>query len=269
MDKQGDEEFKRISGIKGLSIFARIGSTVDLAKIFTPCVMHALHINFAKYYFRHVHGTFTPKAANARIGTVDAGNHRRGKNENNSSNGAGDGAHNSIASDASISSHSSTITTHQLKGRKRKSGHNLKPSSGRQPKQKRNKRISKDDNEGGGAKRAKFVETDDPYNVKPADWIEVGRDCDKTKADFPVSFGSVHNFAKHCHNLKATDWRTWFKIAPLLLYKRMDMREWQKFKRCCVLMTDLDRDEMTEPERENMEIRTVKVLKEYEETFYR
>lgn len=72
---------------------------------------------------------------------------------------------------------------------------------------KKNKRVNKADDEGGN-KRAKFVDNDDPYNVKHVDWLEIGKDCDKTRRDLPPAFGNVHSFAKHCHNLKATDWRT-------------------------------------------------------------
>lgn len=56
----------------------------------------------------------------------------------------------------------------------------------------------------------KFVETDDPYNVKPGDWLRIGLDIERSNDTVPSEFcGTLRNWATYCHHMKAAEWKLW------------------------------------------------------------
>ena len=64
----------------------------------------------------------------------------------------------------------------------------------------------------------KFVQTEDIYNIKPTLWDQIGDGMQLSAPNFPASWGdSLRNFAKHCHEFKASEWRTFgMLIAPIV-----------------------------------------------------
>ncbi|KAA8903431.1 hypothetical protein FN846DRAFT_752436, partial [Sphaerosporella brunnea] len=78
-------------------------------------------------------------------------------------------------------------------------------------------------------KLAKFVETDDPWNIIPEDWMEIGKAFDKSATLYPLAFGEpMRNFTRHCHELKAAEWATVTKHAtPIFLKTLLSEQDYQ------------------------------------------
>ena len=68
------------------------------------------------------------------------------------------------------------------------------------------------------SKAKKFVQTDDVYNIKPSLWDQIGNGMQSSAPDFPAAWGeSLRNLTKHCHEFKASEWRTFaMLIAPIV-----------------------------------------------------
>ena len=68
------------------------------------------------------------------------------------------------------------------------------------------------------SKAKKFVQTEDLYNIKPTLWDQIGNGMQSSAADIPAIWGeSPRHFSKHCHEFKASEWRTFgMLIAPIV-----------------------------------------------------
>lgn len=72
-------------------------------------------------------------------------------------------------------------------------------------KQKRKQR--KDSTATGSIK--KFVKTNNPYSIASYKLVEIGKDMLSSAATFLAQFGDpIRDFTKHCHHLKAAEWKT-------------------------------------------------------------
>ena len=69
------------------------------------------------------------------------------------------------------------------------------------------------------SKARKFEKTDDIYNIDPGLWSCIGDGMESSKGVFPTAWGdALRNFAKHCHEFKAAEWRNFgLLIAPIVL----------------------------------------------------
>lgn len=77
----------------------------------------------------------------------------------------------------------------------------------------------------------KFVKTDDPWNIPPEDWTEIGMDMEQSTTMVPASFGDpIRNFTEHCHHLKAAEWKIFsFLLAPIYLKRRLPDEDYDEF----------------------------------------
>ncbi|KAI5803887.1 hypothetical protein EDC01DRAFT_594439, partial [Geopyxis carbonaria] len=66
---------------------------------------------------------------------------------------------------------------------------------------------------------AKFVSTNDPWNISPDNWKRIGEAFEKSRGTFPGSFGDgLRNFYLTCHDLKAAEWKTIaLQLSPVFL----------------------------------------------------
>jgi hypothetical protein len=109
----------------------------------------------------------------------------------------------------------------------------------------------------GAEKLAKFVITDDPWNIHLDQWIYIGRAFETSACYFPGSFGDpLRNFQRHCHELKAAEWSIVTRqAAPIFLKTLLPLEDYEGYLLLVDAIVLLERHSISEAE-----IRTVKDL---------
>ncbi|KAI5778953.1 hypothetical protein EDC01DRAFT_622114, partial [Geopyxis carbonaria] len=77
----------------------------------------------------------------------------------------------------------------------------------------------------------KFLSTNDPWNIKPPLWDTIGEAFVNSAYTFPAVFGEpLRNFKRHCHELKAAEWKTVAKIAaPIFLQSLLPAEDYSAY----------------------------------------
>jgi hypothetical protein len=62
----------------------------------------------------------------------------------------------------------------------------------------------------------KFIETEDPWNLPPLVWSQIGRNMYDSHSTIPTQFGKApRDFWEHSHHLKAAEWKNFaFLFLP-------------------------------------------------------
>jgi hypothetical protein len=224
-------------GIRGPSILQQLRS-LDFPRSFPPDLMHLMYENVIPALFRHFRGVFfRSNKKRRRITAAESESQEEDIDEQMDSN------------DENAEASGTEVDSHRVSN---------KPSSG--------KNVQK-----GSEKLAKFVETDDPWNIKPEDWTEIGKAFDESAAWYPLAFGEpLGNFTRHCHELKAAEWLTVTKhAAPIFLKTLLPEQDYDGFLLLVDAITLLEKPTMTRVEQEEVGRLLRSFSSYYEERFYR
>ena len=122
------------------------------------------------------------------------------------------------------------------------------------------------------SKAKKFIQTDDAYNIKPSFWDQIGDGMESSAPDFPAVWGdSLRHFSKHCHEFKASEWRTFgMLIAPIVLDDE-EVLPSECYEAFCDLIEAIESATSDIPQADiNDTIRTplINFLQHYEDVYY-
>ena len=215
-------------GIKGESILLQL-SSIDFPRSFPPDMMHLFFENIVPSLFRHYRGVFIRSNCKTRSLT----RHRAREPEATSTRGSRPASPCGIGLRRTPTVESDTDTSSD------DSEEENQPVLTAQPKSQRRR--------GGAEKLAKFVATDDPWNIPPHQWKAVGDALDSSAASFPLAFGDpLRNFSTHCHQLKAAEWAIVAKQAsPIFLKSLLPSEDYQGFLKLVDAMLILERHAYT------------------------
>jgi hypothetical protein len=123
----------------------------------------------------------------------------------------------------------------------------------------------------GAEKMAKFIITDDPWNILPDDWTEVGKAFEDSAAFYPLAFGDpLRNFTRHCHELKAAEWAIVTKhAAPIFLKTLLPEEDYKGFLYLVDAIALLEKASLTTAEQERIGSLLDSFSRYYEARFYR
>jgi hypothetical protein len=123
----------------------------------------------------------------------------------------------------------------------------------------------------GAEKMAKFIITDDPWNILPDDWTEVGKAFEDSAAFYPLAFGDpLRNFTRHCHELKAAEWAIVTKhAAPIFLKMLLPDEDYEGFLYLVDAIALLEKASLTTAEQERIGSLLDSFSRYYEARFYR
>jgi hypothetical protein len=222
-------------GIRGESILLHLPS-IDFPRSFPPDMMHLFFENVIPSMFRHYRGIFfrhNSKTASAA--------HQHTTKRTQIAQELEDDSTSSLSAD--------TETLHPAKQSKRKTKTAI----------------------GGADKLTKFILTDDPWNIPPTRWVDVGAALEKSAANFPLSFGDpLRNFASHCHQLKAAEWVIVAKhAAPIFLKTLLPAKDYEGFLMLVDAVLILEKHTYTAEDLQNATNLLVSFSEYYEDRFYR
>lgn len=190
----GDDKAAKKYGIKGPSCLSDLTS-IDIPRSFPPDAMHLWWENIIPDLVEHWRGKFFTEKA-----TVDI-------------------------LETSYDADSEPVDREDINSRKLSKKRKISKKGTRKGKGKAAKK-------GSVAQPVKrFVKTDDPYNIAPEEWHEIGKDSAASAATVPALFGDpVRDFAEHCHHLKAAEWKIFtFLLAPIYLKRRLPDKDYDEF----------------------------------------
>ena len=120
-------------------------------------------------------------------------------------------------------------------------------------------------------KPAKFIRTNDPYNIPPEKWIEIGEAFVQSASTCPSQFGDpLRNFKSHCHELKAAEWATVAKVAaPIFLKGLLPQQDYEGLTTLIDAIILLEQYTFTSNQAATIQSKLEKFSKYYENRFYR
>lgn len=193
-----DKLFAEETGISGESIFAKL-STIHFPFSFPPCTMHLYYENVVQSVFEHYAGRFfvkRPPPPDPRLqpdGTL-------------------------AGPDAQVGAGPGTVN-------ERQSGKNTKkprkPSTEKRPAFKRRE-----------GKNEKFLlKPDEPYNIPPVGWKEIGRDTAHSNKTYPDQLGEeMVNLTEHFRRMKAANWQRFlFHQSPIYFRKYLPKEHYDEW----------------------------------------
>jgi hypothetical protein len=123
---------------------------------------------------------------------------------------------------------------------------------------------------GGTQESTKFHQTDDSWNVPPAEWKRIGEDQQASSCSLPYSFGRApRNFAAHCHEFSGEEWKQQATLfLPIYLQDVLPREHYEQFCALTQAMNDATENIITDPEIDAVEDALCKFLGYYERTFY-
>ncbi|KAA8913706.1 hypothetical protein FN846DRAFT_902559 [Sphaerosporella brunnea] len=119
------------------------------------------------------------------------------------------------------------------------------------------------------AKVVKFRQSDDPWNVKPSEWKQIGQDQLSSASTLPSSFGRApRDFAAHCHEFSGEEWKQQATLfLPIYLQDKLPREHYDQFCQLTQAMNDATENILTEEEIEQVEDAFCRFLQYYENTF--
>jgi len=202
-------------GIRGESILLQLQS-IDFPRSFPPDIMPLFYENIIPSMFRHYRGVFFRSKAKAQVSRrqkrhstiIDSTSAPSGMETSNIPSAK---SHSNSESESSEDEHIPTNKPTAISRR-----------SNRPPLHRKQQPI---------ANLAKFVLTDDPWNISPAQWDTFGHALCASAKNFPASFGDpLRNFATHCHQLKAAEWAIVAKqVSPIFLRTLLPAQDYEAF----------------------------------------
>jgi hypothetical protein len=122
----------------------------------------------------------------------------------------------------------------------------------------------------GVEKLAKFVITDDPWNIHPDQWVIIGRAFEESASHFPASFGDpLRNFYTHCHELKAAEWSIVTRqAAPIFLKTLLPQEDYNGYLLLVDAILLLEKHDLAMAEIERAKNLLSQFSQYYERRFY-
>jgi hypothetical protein len=119
-------------------------------------------------------------------------------------------------------------------------------------------------------KLAKFVITDDPWNIHPDQWASIGRAFEESSSYFPGSFGDpLRNFQRHCHELKAAEWSIVARqAAPIFLKTLLPYEDYEGYLLLVDAIVLLEKHSVTATEIHTVKDLIIQFSQYYEGRFY-
>jgi hypothetical protein len=122
----------------------------------------------------------------------------------------------------------------------------------------------------GAEKLAKYVITDDPWNIHPDQWVMIGRAFEESACYFPTAFGDpLRNFHRHSHELKAAEWSIVTRqAAPIFLKTLLPPEDYDGYLLLVDAILVLEKHTLTTAEIEMVKNLIIKFSQYYEGRFY-
>jgi hypothetical protein len=229
-------------GIRGPAILLEL-SSIDFPRSFPTDLMHLAYENVIPALFRHYRGVFF--RSNAKTHTTKKADQ---------------------APEASTSGHETT-DSHDNPSDDPHENNEL-PHIGdddEMPTPKAQPQAGK-----GAEKLAKYVITDDAWNIHPDQWEIIGRAFEESAAYFPTAFGDpLRNFHRHCHELKAAEWSIVTRqAAPIFLKSLLPQEDYDGYLLIVDALLLLEKHTLTMEEIETVKDLIIKFSQYYEGRFY-
>ncbi|KAI5776688.1 hypothetical protein EDC01DRAFT_598147, partial [Geopyxis carbonaria] len=114
-------------------------------------------------------------------------------------------------------------------------------------------------------KLAKFVRTDEPWNVPPSVWDDIGKAFLASAKTYPYAFGDpLRNFKTHCHELKAAEWITVIKLAPIFLRNTLELVDYEGLVNLADICLEMQKRKYDQDQYTHLRDSIVKFSKYYE-----
>lgn len=201
-----DEKFAERTGISGKSCLAVL-PTIFFPASFPPCTMHLFYENVAPVMFEHFAGRFLVKRHEPVPGQSD-------KDLNGDAVGIGDPAgptgptpkENSDPTNTMAAQPQTAVIDGSVNAVRRRKG---EPTYGA-PAFKQRKGTD-----------APFLENDDPYNIHPTKWRQIGADTERSNSTYPNQLGEeMTNLLTSFRKMKAANWQRFvFHQSPIYFRK--------------------------------------------------
>jgi hypothetical protein len=233
-------ECPKTSGIRGPAILLQLRS-IDFPQSFPTDLMHLAYENIIPALFRHFRGVFFRSNAKTYkvVGGGEIGSH--GANEP------------SGLAETAVDLLDNPPCSEE---RENPSISSKPPTEVRQGK--------------GAEKLAKFVITDDPWNIHPDHWTSIGSAFEKSACFFPGSFGDpLRNFQRHCHELKAAEWSIVARqAAPIFLKTLLPQEDYEGYLLLVDAIVLLEKHSISAAEIQIVKDLIIRFSQYYEGRFY-
>lgn len=138
--------------------------------------------------------------------------------------------------------------------------------------QKRQKRARDDDGNGQQSRftGAKFIDTDDPFNVGKVEWERIGVDMERSNNTVPVEIcATLRNFATYCHTLKASDWKVWtLLLSPIYLKGVLQEPHYTEYMNFVEAIRLDEKYDISDTDVDEIELRYTRFSAYYEKFYY-
>lgn len=228
-DKAGEEidKYAETTGIAGKSIFARL-DTIFFPWSFPPCTMHLYYENVVRVMFEHYAGRFFVKRSVPTADSTDKDNIDQPSSDTGASS---DGLSTASDDDDEINKASKKRRRNadraKRKKRKEKERENAKKKRDSRAKQRPVPMFARRKGTDAPFKR----KDDDPYNIPPDGWREIGMDTAKSNATYPDQFGeSMGNLTETFRKMKAANWQRFvYHQSPIYFRKYLPKPQYNEW----------------------------------------
>jgi hypothetical protein len=118
----------------------------------------------------------------------------------------------------------------------------------------------------------KFIETEDPWNIPPLVWSQIGRNMYDSHSTIPTQFGEApRDFWEHSHHLKAAEWKNFaFLFLPVYLKSNLPDDDYAAFMELidCIKIATVTGTSITLENIEDVRKRLAKFNQYYEARYY-